>query len=94
MLVFFNDHCDGTVKNAATYSDVQLDSIGRRFFLNLNPFHLILFHLCFGEKIDEQKIAAFFRKNSTLVNIKNKDGDYPIHSAAKQGIAIGLQTDS
>lgn len=43
--------------------------------------------------IDEEKIAAYFNRNPSLVNLKNKDGDYPIHSAAKQGItSIGLES--
>lgn len=49
-----------------------------------NPFRLN-FSI---KKIDHQKIAAFFQKNSSLVNLKNKDGDTPIHSAVK----IGLQS--
>lgn len=72
------------------HSLIQL--VGDFFKFKSISFNFIPF--MFWKKIDEQKIAAFFRKNSTLVNIKNEDGDYPIHSAAKQGIAIGLQTDS
>lgn len=35
--------------------------------------------------LDSQKVAAFFRKNPSLINLKNSDGDSPLHTAVRQG---------